>query len=65
MNAKQCKILQKSWANQLAFAERMLENDGCIGRDANEVQDAINNAREKFNRYRQGANGEWQDTRSC
>ncbi len=50
---KQSELLRDGWAEQLALAERMLESDSCVGRDADEVQDAINNARDKFNQYRQ------------
>ncbi len=40
--------LLEGWRNQLALAERLLEEPGCVGRDADEVKDAIKNAKAKI-----------------
>jgi hypothetical protein len=48
LTQEQREQLLEGWRNQLALAERLLEEPGCVGRDADEVKDAIKNAKAKI-----------------
>lgn len=45
------ELAQAAWGEQLAIAEKMFERDSVVGRDAIEVKEAIDSARQNYKKY--------------